>query len=819
MPVVEVSCPNCGAKLKAPDNMAGKKAKCRKCTKTFRLPGTPVAESAGDADVPLADLIETSPPPPPAKTAGPLPSADPFDFSDPPDPPKPAPAKPQAAPAKPPATPAPAKPVAPSKPQAAAPAPAKPQAVAPAKPPATKPDSPKAPKTAEPPPPAPPPPPEPAPAANPFAFDAPEAAPDDPFAFGTEPAPPTKGKAKEKEKAKSKPREEAEPPSKKGRAAEENEAAPRKKAKTRDDEDEADEDEKPAKGKAKTRAEEPYNPFANYSADPGPAAEPEVTWNKPSRDEGETETEDEPEKPRYRRPDELPDTTRRTLFLTGAVGAVALALGILALVVYIKANRPPPDPEVKKDDKKDEPPPVPPDPVRPEPPKGDGPKVDPKGKDKVDPPKIDPKGKDKVDPKVDPPKVDPKVDPKMDPKVDPPKVDPVRPKDPGPKRDRTISGVQGVRPFTVGMPPAKPELTEKPRIQLAVGAPVTSVKRVFPRLSKDTDTGVLVRTGAGERLAIESYGAVGNLVPGARIEYDGDGSPDPIADMYAPAENGRFLAAVGGKLYVWTLTDRKKLADGLDPYADKPDHAKAGLAAAFLTPDPNQVVTVSTAGAVHLYDLRDRKAVSEFLPPYGAPGRVALGLSVAKAEGNGSIVLALGGVIYQLEAKPGLKELRKFDFGADVNRSLGLAVSGTPGRILYAFEAAPDKNGKIDKLVMGLSLGTMARPVFCQVPADLGEPKGALWANTDFGGVVVEKGVLWFDDHENRFHPLALTQPPAPGLFAGDEFYFWYVVPNAKDATKSAVVAISAPPDGKFQANFPAQPLPTYRIDATGLSR
>ena len=39
MPVVEMLCPNCGAKLKAPDNKAGKKAKCAKCGTGFRLPG------------------------------------------------------------------------------------------------------------------------------------------------------------------------------------------------------------------------------------------------------------------------------------------------------------------------------------------------------------------------------------------------------------------------------------------------------------------------------------------------------------------------------------------------------------------------------------------------------------------------------------------------------------------------------------------------------------------------------------------------------------------------------------------------------------
>ena len=112
MPVVEVSCPNCGVKLKAPDNMAGKKAKCKKCGTGFRIPGPASAsESASEGQalsvlsmplppLPDDDLTEVmmaepvAPPPPPrpapaapvapaAKNVAALPSADPFDFGQP----------------------------------------------------------------------------------------------------------------------------------------------------------------------------------------------------------------------------------------------------------------------------------------------------------------------------------------------------------------------------------------------------------------------------------------------------------------------------------------------------------------------------------------------------------------------------------------------------------------------------------------------------------------------------------------------------------------------------------------------------------------
>ncbi|MBM3982997.1 MAG: hypothetical protein FJ304_22535, partial [Planctomycetes bacterium] len=51
--MIEVSCPNCSAKLKAPDGMAGKKAKCKKCGTGFRVPGpAPAAESASEGAAP-----------------------------------------------------------------------------------------------------------------------------------------------------------------------------------------------------------------------------------------------------------------------------------------------------------------------------------------------------------------------------------------------------------------------------------------------------------------------------------------------------------------------------------------------------------------------------------------------------------------------------------------------------------------------------------------------------------------------------------------------------------------------------------------------
>jgi hypothetical protein len=450
--------------------------------------------------------------------------------------------------------------------------------------------------------------------------------------------------------------------------------------------------------------------------------------------------------------------------------------------------------QAKKDEKKSEPPaaPGPPDP----------------------PPKADPK-KEKE-------RKDKETDPKLSKEPEPPA--------PGARRYYTLP--EGVKTFAVGPPPAKPTVTDVPKNEsLVLDVPVANVRRVFPPFDPKTgDTCVLLQVapaaaGKNERLALDCYGPLGSRVPATRIEYEGEelNAPAPIADVHASATGAFFLAAVGGKLHVWSLTENKKIANGLDPYADKKDHARAGLAAAFFAPDPSQVITVSTAGAVLLYDLPTRKPVpmAEFIPPNGVLGKVALGKSVAKADDNGSVVLAVSGRLFQLQAKTGIEKVREFDLGGDVGRSLAIAAGGTPGRLLYAFETRPDRSGKKDTAVVGLPPGDDAKPVTYQFPAAaVGEPKAATWVNGDVGGVATDRGVVWFDDHDRQFVPLVYTQPVGTGLYYGDEKNFWYVIPHAT-ATKSAVVAVSGDFNERadFQKNYPNLPLRTLRIDTTGLAK
>ena len=812
MPVLEVSCPGCGAKLKAPDTMAGKKAKCKKCGAPFRIPGAPAGESIGepqalsvlampvpplpDDDVTEVMMAEAVDPlevtlplptnPPPATRVAALPSADPFDFSKPAPAAKPAFGAARAAPAtKPapkPAAPAPAKVVAaPAK--AVAPAPPPVAAAKPAAQPLSLDDDDFHPVEA---------PLVKAPAAKAKAAPAPvESAPadDSPFAFSNAPEAPANGQRRDEK--------DDEPP-------------PTRKARKKTEADEPT----PAKSKAKSEPKGAsggggFNPFADFGGEPDAPAESarrDEDDGKPRKNrKGD---EDEPESPRYRRQDSK-GSLRKTMMLMGMIGGVALLLGLTAIVVHVRNNRKEAEQareeKAKEDEKKkEEQPPA-------------GAPADPAQPPKVDPPKNpDPKPKDKnPDPK-------PK-DKNPDPKTKPKDKDP----DPPPGTRPTIA-LPRLKPFTVAALPAAPAAADRPRARTDFEVPLAAIKRVFPPPDPKTgDACVLIQTnagfnGKGEKLVLDSYGPAGNRIPAARIEYDGDSSTVPIADLSASPKGVFFLAATAGKLTVWAVADKSKMADAVDPYADKPEHAKAGLAAAYFAADPTQVVTVSTAGAVLLYDLPTRKAVSEFVPPHGVPGKVAQGLSVARADRHESVAVAVAGAVYQVRAAPGLEVVRKFDLEGDVGRSLGLAVSGTPGRLLYAFETAPDKAGKKEKAVLGLPLGDTAKHVLHPIPATAGEPKGALWANETTGGVILERGVLLFDDDEGKFVPLVVAQAAGPALYYGDEKFFWYVVPDPKAATKSVLVALSVEFNDRadFQGNYPAnKPLRTVRLDANGLAK
>jgi hypothetical protein len=191
MPIQSVACPGCKSTLKAPESMAGKKAKCKKCGTSFRIPGGDEPSSEAEGDSQFLSVMDLSVP-----AAG---GANPFDFGGSGSEPEPKPKPVEKAPAKKSAV------VSKPEPKAAAPAPAKAVAKVPPKPPA-----PKKPVVEDD-----------IPAAVPVedeiedsddAADEAAAAPEtagDPFSFSNDPAPAV---AKEKSKAKERPKPRVEAP-------------------------------------------------------------------------------------------------------------------------------------------------------------------------------------------------------------------------------------------------------------------------------------------------------------------------------------------------------------------------------------------------------------------------------------------------------------------------------------------------------------------------------------------------------------------------------------------------------------------------------
>src|SRR5439155_23212872 len=140
----------------------------------------------------------------------------------------------------------------------------------------------------------------------------------------------------------------------------------------------------------------------------------------------------------------------------------------------------------------------------------------------------------------------------------------------------------------------------------------------------------------------------------------GDGEPVAVADM---CQDGRWFApANGGKVSVWNVEKSEPLIDGWDVYATLAEpHKKAGLAAVYFPVQPKEkgdddkkdgpparLVTVSTAGAVHLWDLEKKAPVGEYVPPRGKPGRVLDGRGVVLRPDRSSLLVAVGGVVYQV---------------------------------------------------------------------------------------------------------------------------------------------------------------------------
>lgn len=368
---------------------------------------------------------------------------------------------------------------------------------------------------------------------------------------------------------------------------------------------------------------------------------------------------------------------------------------------------------------------------------------------------------------------------------------------------------------------AKLELVQQPtETPTQVDIAFEKVKRFFPSPSRVNNDIVVVWqsnpgfNGRGERLAVDTYsGTTGGKV--GRFEYDGDGK-DVKCDV--SADGKLFAAAVDGKVTIWKLADKTKMLEGFDPYADKPTHKKAGLAAVYLPTKSTSVLTVSTAGAMHLFEIATKKQIGEYIPENSVSDRVVQGKNLAVEENRSSVVVAIGGFIHQIKTS-NLTVSWKLRLGGDAARSFGLSVVGTPGRIAYAFET--DAENKKDRAILFCLPNN--QPTLFRWQESAGEPLSVKWSGSECVVVGTTRGVVWFQyDTEGKvFTPVAMAEVPnAKGIQDTTERSHWYLIPSPTDPTKSIMVELTMPIANLFDyLNIAAakKPLDTLRLNDKGL--
>ncbi|MBN9517286.1 hypothetical protein J0H58_02020 [bacterium] len=371
--------------------------------------------------------------------------------------------------------------------------------------------------------------------------------------------------------------------------------------------------------------------------------------------------------------------------------------------------------------------------------------------------------------------------------------------------------------------PAAPKLVTEPASNpVPVAVPFADARRFFPPDKADGDIGVLWRSaagfqGVGEKVTLTLFSPNSGKET-AKVEVDHDGTPDPAADL--SVDGGTF--AIGhrttGKVTVWDVRKKAKKLDAFDPYADKPEHKAAKLAAVYLTEPPDRVVTVTTAGAVHVWDVATKALAGEYVPAKAAPNKVVGGRGVAPFPTRRGVVVAVGGTIYKVDTAGTVAGTEAEDLGGDVGRSLALAVSAG-GKVLYAFET--DADGKREKVLMQLASGT--RGPASRWPADAGEPVAAAWAGDNVASLATSQGAaVWFDA-DGGFNPIAVARTPddkAVHAVAGTDNH-WSLLPAPGDAKGSVVVELALPPQGVGDPLTPAARRPTASLvlDLKGLSQ
>ncbi len=811
---LDVTCPNCGAKLKAPDTMAGKRGKCKKCGAGFRIPGPgSPGDSVGEPQMlsvlslptpalPGEDIQMAAPVEPAPTDVRSLPPADPLDLTAPPA------VQTAAKAAPPPAAEAtlPVAKTAPTAPAALAATPPTAQTATVAAPGEKSASAPAKSAPAE---------------SNPAAVSPPPPeTPDNPFAFGTD-----------------------------------DDERPRKKRRD-DDERDDDDDDRPRKKRKERERDTDFNPFAQTPAAAEPAP-PGGTADNPFAFTS-TETQDEQKEKRKRpadektrarrnddddeRDDDRPRKKRRdddeldnddddrprkkrkerdrlddddedgkrqgrryvrpgeqksgskTLIFAALLGIAALGAAVAAVVMMQQRDREREEAAAKAKAEKE------------------------KKAEEVPPPAETPKNETKGTP----------TDTK-NPKKDPPgKKEPTPKKnDKEPEPGSTLPALElpaNLRTFEFRPLGAKPEVVQMPSgLPTTIDVPLTKIVKIFaPENRVASDLIVVWQStpgfgGRGEKISVDRYsGTTGARVD--RFEYDGDGG---VVKCDVSADGRSFVAAgADGKITVWSLGNKAvKALEGFDPYASDEAHKKAGIGAVFFGRNPQHVAVVTTAGFVHLHDIATKRRIGSsgpYSPP--VPGKVFQGKNVSADESRASLIFAVGGDLYQAETT-NLTTIWRHSVGADFGKPLAIGVA-PGGRTAFAFET--DAKGKKEKAI--LFCLPKGKPEFYRWPEGVGDPVSISWAGPDYAIIGTTRGAIWaeYDSEGKRFTMLALGETPGgKALHTATEKAHWYVVPAA-DPNRALLLELGMPPGELLEFRNAAdakQPLYTVKLDEKGLSR
>jgi hypothetical protein len=157
------------------------------------------------------------------------------------------------------------------------------------------------------------------------------------------------------------------------------------------------------------------------------------------------------------------------------------------------------------------------------------------------------------------------------------------------------------------------------------------------------------------------------------------------------------------------------------------------------------------------------------------------------------------------------------NLGGEVGGSLGLAVTGTPGKVIYLFETGGERS---ERVVLAATPGGDKVTAY-RWPAAAGEPVSTGWANDQLAVVGTASGsAVWFDFEEGNFLPLAVVRVPGDrAAHAAGLSSHWYLV---EEEGMSVLLELGMPPDGFIDYRNQAEarrPVFTLRLDAKGLHR